>query len=585
MTNSPATEDDTSIAVLRRQIDIATRASIGIIAIRCPATEVYRVVESIYLSSHENLAAFRLWSQLTGWCAFEETQTLDRDDEEIEFNPIKPPKSNRNTASYLAAFEALPESPEPEGSAANPDYPDNCFYTMIDAHHYMDESGFKAAIRRQAQRSYDCRQRLFLVFPETVEIPDDVGPFLHVIDYEYPGIAELTQLFEMMIDNLDDIEDDSRPTFTEEEIRIIGQNALGMHTTAFESAVSLSITDWHQDHEEDGEPVTFDHICSWVRKYKTEALRKTEVLELQEAIPADQIGGLENYKEWMDKRKITYEPEAIARGITPSRGVLVVGPGGTGKSLIAKAAGAQLGLPVIRFDIGRVFGSFIGQSEGRMRMVLKQLDAMAPAVLMVDEIDKGFAGTAGGGGGDGGTSMRVFGTFLTWMQERDQKRRPIFLVFTANRVQNLPPELMRKGRLDEIWAVNSPNSAERREILKIHTNKRGLEIKDADMHMMVEETEGLVGSEIEALIEQSLIHAYLEDSEVLSLKAFLHERKVLKPLSVSFRADFTAIEDWGAAYARPASKPVDNRTRVQTKEGSRTTIRKPSLRGKPKRLQ
>lgn len=556
--------EHTSMDTLRRHIDITTRASLGIIAVRCPVTEAFRVVETIYLSAKSNQSAFRMWSMLHGWAAYEEDtvsdllSTIDGDSDKV-FNPIKPVITHRNTIAYLQAFEAIAND-----DVDNRDFPDDCYYTMIDAHHYFDEPGMQAAIRRQAQRAYDSDQRLFIVLPDTAEVPDAIAPYLHMIEYEYPKINELISVLELMEENL---EDRHKPDLDDEKRHIICQNALGMTKTAFENAVALSITDWYQDREDENDTVTFDHICDWIRRYKTEALRKTEVLELQQPVNVDQIGGLQNYKDWMEIRKRTYESEAIERGVTPSRGVLVCGPGGTGKSLIAKAAGAQLQLPVVRFDIGRVFGAYVGQSEGRMRGVLKLLDAMAPIVLMVDEIDKGFAGTAKGGSNDGGTSMRVFGTFLTWMQERNQKERPVFLVFTANRVQGLPPELMRKGRLDELWAVNSPNETEREEIIRIHAKKRKLRVPEDEIYLMVQHSEGLVGAEIESIIEQCLIHAYTESHDKLTVKNFLKERKYLKPLKESFSEDFQAIEEWGRKNARMASAD----------EGDKTAARKPSL--------
>ena len=568
----------TSMDSLRRQIDITTRASMGIIAVRCPVTEVFRVVETIYMSAKTNGSAFRMWSMLMGWAQYEEdivsdlAGLMDGDDESKVFNPIKPYQDDRSTIAYSSALQKIFDEDRDTRQ-----YPDDCYYVMVDAHHYFEEPQFEASIRRQAQRAYDSDQRLFLVIPETANIPDNIAPFLHLIEYEYPRIGELMQLLELMIDNL---ESEHQPEFSDEEKRIICQNALGMNKTAFENALALSITDWHQDaehNEDEAAAVSFDHVCNWIRKYKTEALRKTEVLELQEAIDADQIGGLQNYKDWMDIRRVTYEPEAIAKGITPSRGVLVCGPGGTGKSLIAKSAGAQLGLPVVRFDIGRVFGAYVGQSESKMRGVLKLLDAMAPIVLMVDEIDKGFAGTARGGSNDGGTSMRVFGTFLTWMQERAQKGRPVFLVFTANRVQGLPPELMRKGRLDELWAVNSPNRVEREEIIRIHAKKRKLKIIDDEMGQMINHSDGLVGAEIESLVEQCLIRSYREGHSNLTLKNFLKERQHLKPLKESFADDFRAIEEWGRAHARPASAEPETGGTVR----KIVTSKRPAVRKRP----
>lgn len=557
---------ETSTLKLTRAIEVATKASAAIIAIRCPPTEVFRVVETVQLSATSTGSAFRMWSQIMGWGIYENRAVddilniLGEESEETIFNPIKPSATHR-AGMYDEAFSLMAEvRDDATGEDVNKkreNFPDDCWYTMVDAHYYFEESGFIAYIRRQAQRSYEMEQRLFIVMPDTSEIPDSLAPFFHIIDYEYPGEYDLSQLLELMIEAIED--EDERPVLTPEDIRVIALTGLGMTKAAFENAIALAISDWYQDHpyEEHEEPPPFEHLMKWVRNYKMEILRKTEVLEMQEAIPVEEIGGLQNYKDWMDVRKKTFTPEARERGITPSRGVLVVGVPGTGKSLIAKAAGSQLALPVVRFDIGRVFGSFIGQSEGRMRTVLKQLDAMAPCVLMVDEIDKGFAGMGSGGGNDSGTSARVFGTFLTWMQERPQKERPIFLVFTANRVDGLPPELMRPGRLDEKFAVNAPNIAERADILRIHAKKRNLKIRKEDMPTLVKITDRMVGAEIEALIEQCLIHAFTDDSDTLSVERFEEERNFMRLMADSFRANIDAINAWTRDHARPASAEVE----------------------------
>jgi SpoVK/Ycf46/Vps4 family AAA+-type ATPase len=224
---------------------------------------------------------------------------------------------------------------------------------------------------------------------------------------------------------------------------------------------------------------------------------------------------------------------------------------------VAKAAGGILNLPVIRFDVGRVFGQYIGQSEGAMRQALAMIDAMAPCVLMLDEIDKGFSGMSGGGGDhNGGTTQRVFGTFLTWMQERDQKRRPVFLIATANRVAGLPPELLRKGRIDEIWSVNVPNEDERFAILNIHAEKRGQKIPEEDMPSMVRITETLVGAEIEGLIEDALVMSLGEEEAGITYDLLERSKTFLKPMSATRKDEFQAMQSWADTNARPASSSM-----------------------------
>jgi SpoVK/Ycf46/Vps4 family AAA+-type ATPase len=281
------------------------------------------------------------------------------------------------------------------------------------------------------------------------------------------------------------------------------------------------------------------------------------VLELQPTVPEEEIGGLDLFKQWMHQRKNTYTDAAIAMNVTPSRGALVIGPPGTGKSMVAKAAGSILSLPVIRFDVGRVFGQYIGQSEQSMRAVLAMLDAMAPCVLMLDEIDKGFSGIQGGGG-DSGTTQRVFGTFLTWMQERDQKSRPVFLIMTANRVHGLPPELLRKGRVDEIWSVNVPNVEEREQIVRIHLAKRGQDLDNGDIKAIVRITEGLVGAEIEALIEDALVLSLGNNKPGVTYEFVEQAKSTLKEMAKTRADEFKTMQEWAAQNARSASSAVQS---------------------------
>ena len=251
----------------------------------------------------------------------------------------------------------------------------------------------------------------------------------------------------------------------------------------------------------------------------------------------------------------------------------------TGKSLVAKAAGSILQLPVVRFDVGRVFGSYIGQSEQSMRGVLTMLDAMAPLVLMLDEIDKGFSGMAGGGGNDSGTTARVFGTFLTWMQERDQLNRPVFLIMTANRIDGLPPELLRKGRVDEVWSVNAPNAAERAAILQIHAILREQKISKSDMPALVKLTEGFVGAEIEALVEDAMVLSFSDGNPGLTFEYMERAKAYIKPMSETRAAEFNAMRTWAATNARPASKPDrDTVGNTPTPSGSKRMPVKPRIK-------
>lgn len=553
MTKPPI--DLTASERLVQELTIATDASIGIIAIRCAETEVYRVVDEIYALAQSSRVDFQLHTSETGWCKFNKIDPEDR--RATPFDPLEPNLVDKGTAEVLKAFQKLSEEATPGDG----------FFVMLDVYFTFAIQSTQTCIRKQAQRAISNGQRLFLIVPNHAEIPDGIAPLMHIIHFGYPTREELSESLDSILES---IEKNERPVLTADERNTIIANGQGMTAHAFETAVALSITDYGARNEteaEDHEGNAVRHgtligygasdIVRMIREYKVQLLRKTNVLELQPTVDEDQIGGLDLFKSWMRQRRSTYTPEAREYNITPSRGALVVGPPGTGKSLVAKAAGSILGLPVIRFDVGRVFGSYIGQSEQSMRTVLSMLDAMAPVVLMLDEIDKGFSGMSGGGGNDSGTTARVFGTFLTWMQERDQVNRPVFLIMTANRVEGLPPELLRKGRVDEIWSVNQPNGVERAQIISIHAKKREQKIDKGDMPSLVRITEGLVGAEIEALIEDALVMSFADGNPEISYESLEKAKQYLKPMSLTRSAEFQQMRDWAEKNARPASSADD----------------------------
>ena len=526
---------------LVHELTVASDASIGVIAVRCPETEVYRVVDELYSLAMARHVEFRLHTAELGWQNFERIRAEDT--RAAPFDPLKPSDTSKTSAPVGKAFEEL----------QNGNLPDAGYYVMLDLYFSFPDMQTQTCLRKHVQRSLANDQRLFVVVPNYAEIPDAIAPLVHVVEFGLPTKAELG---DSLSDVLDVLEDELKPELDDDAFDSITSNGLGMTAGAFEAAVALAITNYNVTHRS-MEGFGAQHIIDTVRDYKTQMLRKTNVLELQPTVDEHQIGGLDLFKEWMHQRKLTYTDKAKDAGVTPSRGALVVGPPGTGKSLVAKAAGSILNLPVIRFDVGRVFGQYVGQSEQSMRNVLKLLDAMAPCVLMLDEIDKGFAGMQGGGG-DSGTTQRVFGTFLTWMQERDQRHRPVFHIMTANRVQGLPPELLRKGRIDETWSVNVPNDDEREEIIRIHVEKRLQSIAPEDLAAAVRITANLVGAEIEAMVEDALVLSLAEDEPGITFELLERAKDTLKPMHVTRAQEFEAMKEWAASNARPASSPMQS---------------------------
>ena len=242
---------------------------------------------------------------------------------------------------------------------------------------------------------------------------------------------------------------------------------------------------------------------------KRQTIRETGILEF---IPVqsslESIGGLENLKQWVTVRSRSFSDEAREYGLPNPKGVLLAGIQGTGKSLLAKTIAAEWKLPLLRLDVGRVFGSMVGESESRIRQVIKLVEAIAPCLLLLDEVDKAFANITSGMDGDSGTSQRVFGALLTWMQE---KTAPVFVVMTANRAEVLPAELIRKGRIDEIFWVDLPNLTEREAIFRVHlTRVRPSRVKsgDFDCGMLASQSPCLSGAEIEQVIYDAMQTAF-----------------------------------------------------------------------------
>jgi SpoVK/Ycf46/Vps4 family AAA+-type ATPase len=264
----------------------------------------------------------------------------------------------------------------------------------------------------------------------------------------------------------------------------------------------------------------------------------------------DAIGGLENLKAWLVQRGEAFTERARTYGLPVPKGMLVLGVPGTGKSLTAKATASVFGVPLLKLDAGRLFGGLVGQSEANVRSVIQTAEAISPCVLWIDEIEKGFGGVGGSGGStDGGTSARVFGTMLNWLQD---KAAPVFVVATANDVSKLPPEMLRKGRWDELWFVDLPDTRERTAIWDLVIAKYGRDRIGLDPAILARSSERHTGAEIEAAFVEALHRAFAEDREPgeLDLGEVLNESV---PLAVSMSESMERLRQWAKGRARHAS--------------------------------
>ena len=280
----------------------------------------------------------------------------------------------------------------------------------------------------------------------------------------------------------------------------------------------------------------------------------------------EDVAGLDALVDWIKAtRRVIQDPDgAEAFGLPAPKGVILAGIPGGGKSLTAKALANGFGLGLLRLDLGAMMGSLVGQSESQIRKALQVTEAMAPVVCWVDEIEKAISSGQIGAGGDSGTSSRVIGTFITWMSE---KTAPVFVVATANKPELLPPELLRKGRFDEMFAIDLPDPKSRKAIFAVHLDKRGRDPSAFDLDAAAAATNGYSGAEIEAVVVAALRTAFVDGKRPITTDSLLLEAQATVPLSQSMPEEIERMRSWAKGRARDAS-----RTNGTTMSGSESNL-------------
>jgi len=288
---------------------------------------------------------------------------------------------------------------------------------------------------------------------------------------------------------------------------------------------------------------------------KEQIIKKSGILEMvpvQEKL--DDIGGLAKLKSWLQQKSTVLAnlPEARAFGVDAPKGIMIVGMPGCGKSLTAKAAAKLFGLPLLRLDVGSLMGKYVGESEGNMRRALKQADAVSPCVLWIDELEKAFVGINSSSGNAGSeVASRLFGYFLTWMQE---KTSPVFVLATANDISALPPELLRKGRFDEIFYVDFPNETERVAIFDVHLERRKKTSNKIDRKILAAKTDGFSGADIESVVKEAIEKSFVDGKAQLNTDRLLEVIKETQPLSVVMKDKVKEYKDkFNQTKIKPAS--------------------------------
>ncbi|HAV61968.1 MAG TPA: ATPase [Verrucomicrobiales bacterium] len=389
---------------------------------------------------------------------------------------------------------------------------------------------------------------VILISP-VMELPTELEKEVTVLNFPLPDRETLSGLLDRITSEIGQLKQVSVDLDDAGRERLI-QAALGLTLNEAENVFAKIIV---KDQRLNGEDV------NEVFAEKQQIIRKSGLLEYYSTGETfSNVGGLTVLKDWLRKRSKAFTEEAREFGLPAPRGILLLGVQGCGKSLCAKAVSRLWQLPLLRFDMGRMFGSYIGSSEENVRKAIAVAESVAPAILWVDEIDKAMAGALSSGGSDGGTTARVFGTFLTWLSE---KKAPVFVVATANDISQLPAELLRKGRLDEIFFVDLPSPAERAEIFRIHLQKRGRLLgefdSDAIFGRLADASLDFSGAEIEEAINSALYDAFYEGSD-LTVDHVVGALLQTVPLARTMAEQIGQLRDWADGRARNASVARDS---------------------------
>ncbi len=434
----------------------------------------------------------------------------------------------------------------------------NAVFVMCDFHVYFGVKGRQVdynVVRRLRDiiselKTSRYRKNVIFIASELL-IPESMQKEVTILDMPLPTLDEIKAKLNKMITQNNQIDTSE---LDEEGKEKLCKAAQGLTLQEAENAFALAMVN---DGKIDGKDLGI------ILSEKMQVIKKTGILEfINTDIKISDVGGLENLKSWLNKRNNSWSESAKKYCLSAPKGVLITGVPGCGKSLTAKAMSAAWQLPLLKLDFGKIFSGIVGSSEENMRKAIKTAEAVAPSILWVDEIEKSLSGVnSSGGGGDSGTSSRIFGTFLTWMQE---KTAPVFVIATANNISGLPAELLRKGRFDEIFFVDLPTARERKEIFKLHLAKRlkdkdvasKLEINDDLFEKLASMTEGFVGAEIEQVVITALYEAFF-NKRPLEFSDLENTIKNVVPLSVTQKEQILALRQWANIRAVAATRKDD----------------------------
>ncbi len=442
------------------------------------------------------------------------------------FNPIKGSMGGIRNKERADPIHCLQEIKKFKG---------NAIFILRDFHLHFRESIILRSLRNLNNDLRFTKKAIVLTTP-TPTLPTELREDICQLELELPGYKEI----EKELDSVVTSTAQANPPTPQLKEKIV-ESTLGLSMVNIKNLFSrIIITHGFID----------ERAVEVILQEKRSIISKGEILEffpVQESL--NDIGGLENLKAWLRKRSKVFTHKAKDYGLPAPKGILIIGIQGTGKSLTAKATAGLWKLPLLRMDLGKVFGSLLGESEQNLRQAIHLAETISPCILWVDELEKAFAGS-NGGAGDGGTSARILGTFLTWMQE---KTKPVFIIATGNDVAQLPPELMRKGRFDEIFFVDLPSPSERQAIFKVLLEKVRPVIRQFNLEKLAAATEGYSGAEIEQIIYDAMFNAFDDNQREFTEEDIINSVSEIIPISRLMSEKIGALRQWAAHRTRKAN--------------------------------
>jgi SpoVK/Ycf46/Vps4 family AAA+-type ATPase len=447
--------------------------------------------------------------------------------EGYESNPTDIGQGKRNPLQALEFVDKIPKG---------------AVFILRDFDRFLDDVAIARKLKNLA-RKLKSESKNIIVLASQINIPDSLSEFFAILEFPLPNPDELRTEIEQIIHSLNSSSNSQNDLQLEKSaVNDLVRAGQGLSLERIRRVLAKAIAENGRLRPEDVELILEE---------KRQSIRQTQILEFYPSTTEiSDIGGLDNLKEWLLRRGSAFSDRARKYGLPHPRGLLLAGIQGTGKSLTAKAISHHWHLPLLRLDVGRLFAGLVGESESRTRQMIQLAEALSPCVLWIDEIDKAFSGLEGRG--DSGTTNRVFGTFLTWMAE---KTSPVFVVATANNIRTLPPELLRKGRFDEVFFVGLPNQEERSQIFSVHLNKyRPHNTRAYDIERLAYETPDFSGAEIEQGIIEAM-HIGFSQNRDFSTDDILEAASQIVPLAQTAQQEIQVLQEWAASgKARLASR-------------------------------